>query len=78
MPTVSNAVLAEKIDAMVIENGKQHFANVKRLDEIVAQTTLTNGRLRTAESNIAVHAWALGVMGAGALVWLGVWLAKVL
>lgn len=46
--------------------------------EVKEQTTITNGRLRAAENTIAQHTWAFAGMGAGALVWLGVWLTKVL
>lgn len=46
--------------------------------EVREQTTITNGRLRAAEKTIAQHTWAMAAMGAGSLVWLGVWLTKVL
>lgn len=47
-------------------------------ERILEQAQLTNGRLRSAEATIATHSWALGAMGSALLVWLGVWLAKVL
>jgi hypothetical protein len=46
--------------------------------EVREQTTITNGRLRSAESTIAQHTWAIATTAAVAVVWLGVWLTKVL
>jgi ABC-type bacteriocin/lantibiotic exporter with double-glycine peptidase domain len=78
MAEVSNDVLAEMLRGITVKSDERHGENRARLDEIVRQTTATNGRLRIAETTIAQHTWAFMVMGAGAVVWLGVWLAKVL
>ena len=78
MPEVSNDVLAEMLRGLTVKSDERHKENKDRLDEIVVQTTRTNGRLRTAENTIAQHTWAFAAIGAGALVWLGVWLSKVL
>ena len=78
MSEVSNDVLAEMLRGLVVKSDERHSENRDRLDEIVHQTQITNGRLRTAETTIAQHTWAFAAIGAGALVWLGVWLAKVL
>lgn len=89
---VNNAVLAEKIDAMLKlsdtrdkRSDERHLENVTRMDEIRTdvkdirvETKLTNGRLSKAETKIAIHQWALGIIGAGLLVWAGAWLSKVL
>ena len=78
MPEVSNDVLAEMIKGLSEKSDERHTENKERLIEIVSQTTRTNGRLVIAERTIAQHTWAFATMGAGALVWLGVWLAKAL
>ena len=78
MSEASNDVLAEMLRGLTLKSDERHKENKDRLDEIVHQTTLTNGRLRIAESTIAQHTWAFAAISAGALVWLGVWLAKVL
>ena len=78
MAEVSNDVLAEMLRSINVKSDERHAENKARLDEIVNQTQITNGRLRIAESTIAQHTWAFAAIGAGSLVWLGVWLAKVL
>lgn len=66
------------LQALTKTGDERHKENRDRLDELVKQATIANGRLRTAESAIAQHTWAFGAIGAGLLVWLGVWLTKVL
>ena len=85
MAEVSNETLAEMIRGVEsrargieLKGDERHHDNVKRLEGILTQVTLTNGRLRTAENTIAQHTWAFAAIAAGALVWLGVWLTKVL
>lgn len=46
--------------------------------EVRAETLRTNGRVDRLETRSAVHDWAFALLGSSALVWLGVWLAKVL
>lgn len=41
----------------------------EKLDQILAQALLTNGRLRAAEKTIAVLSWAYG-LGAVVIGWL--------
>lgn len=85
MSEVSNETLAEMIRgverrAVDIDrkSDERYHDGVKRLDAILAEGQKTNGRLRSAESTIAQHTWAFAAMAAGTLVWLGVWLTKVL
>lgn len=75
---VTNDALAQMLKSFAERSDERHQENRERLDEIVRQTTITNGRLRSAESTVAQHTWAFAALGAGALVWLGVWLTKVL
>lgn len=76
--TVTNGEIALMIKSLTERSDERHADNAKKLDEIITQTTITNGRLRSAESTIAQHTWAFAAIGAGLLVWLGVWLTKVL
>lgn len=47
-----------------------HLQYIKeRLDQILVQTTATNGRLRKAEVAIAVLSWAYG-LGVAVIAWL--------
>ncbi len=50
----------------------QHEAVTQRLEELTEAVKETNGRLRDVERVSAVHSWAIGLVGATALVLFGV------
>jgi hypothetical protein len=64
-PVVTNETLAAMLKV-------QHEAVTQRLEELTEAVKETNGRLRDVERVSAVHSWAIGLVGATALVLFGV------
>lgn len=48
---------------------EQHEAVIKRLDAIQEQTTKTNGRMNSAERDIAILQWAYA-LGVPVIAWI--------
>jgi hypothetical protein len=74
---VTNAQIVERLDSLIAQSNERHAENKETLGDIRAEVRTTNGRLRSAESAIAVHWWAISLIGAALLALFAALLAKV-
>jgi hypothetical protein len=75
---VTNAQIAERIDNLIAQSNERHAENRATLTDIRTEVKVTNGRLRKAEASIAVHWWAISLIGAALLALFAALMAKVI
>ena len=67
----TNGALAAMLQSIEKKFDERHEDNKERLNRILEQATLTNSRVNKAEQAIAVHWWAIGLIGAASLAAFG-------